>query len=467
VSLVGYGLLVSANHYLLHINHLPWYLATVFVGSVITFDVLAGEKPALTAYLFAKRHLVAGVVIVIGLLAGSSFLFFARGTATGYPPVVLAQFVLEGTAVGVLIRMLFLAYTARLLKGAQIEIYRLLLLIALTIFLWLFPFTGSHRIYAGFYVYGCAIGFCLHYVVRNKEHRRAEKARYSRHITELLGSRPVTGVEVEVVKYYANQKWSALDKLLSDHEVQKSTVLAIVKASSERIRGEYDRARTTVDTAITRERDTTLLTFLNLQNALTLGDLNLNAEMWAALKEASGLNPQCALTLVTRGLRIAEGLPLRGEPRWEDPSHEDSRKEALACIWEALRQNEVTDPELISRIVGRTVPVNWTFLLDSYAYVLLKAGRDKFSRALLTECIAEDPYFAAPYLHLAEWCITDILKAQNASGELAEVLRVSVERSRRVAPLCLTIAIRLEGKKQSLTKRRAKELLEKYLDRFS
>ncbi len=474
ISFGGYVLLYVANHYLFHVNHLSGYWAIPFVLGVLACDILAIRQPAFTAVLIAKRHIVADALMVASLLVGTLALLLSNtAPALDYSSLVLPQFALQGAVVGVVVRMLVLAVFARLLKGSHVEIHRLFLLVALTIFLWLFPFLESHRLYAGFYLYGFGLGFWIHYLVRNKEHLRAQTARHSRNITELLGnSVKLTGMEVDAVKHYARQAWRHLDRLFSNTEHHPTTVLAIIKASAQRLKGRYDEARTTIDVELARDgHDTSLDTFLYLHKALSLGDLNLKAEMRETLQKASQCEANCLLTLVTKGLRIAEELPFLEEVSPSDASHEDQRHEALKFIWEALKLNEVARPELIARIVGRTVPVTWTFLLDAYAYVLLKAGHHRFSRALLIDCIYEDPYFSAPYLHLGEWCIAELLKASrpnsSASDEVDGAQRPSMERSRRVAPLCLNIAIRLEGGRRSLTKRRARELLDRYSNLFS
>jgi hypothetical protein len=153
-------------------------------------------------------------------------------------------------------------------------------------------------------------------------------------------------------------------------------------------------------------------------------------------------------------------------------TEESSRRHALEYIWKALKVNEVTRPDLVASIVSRAVPVTWIFLLDAYAYVLLKAGHVTFSKALLAECINEDPYFSSPYLHLAEWCIADVLRTQNelrvSEGNASayqtrkDAIRRTVERSQRVGRLCLRIALALEEKRESLTKRRGEQLLRDY-----
>lgn len=462
----GYIVIYAANHYLLHQYNLPFYVAPLFVGAVLVCDLLATLNPAFTAYIMAHRHYIAGAVMLVSLLLGTGAL--VTSAPVNYSVLVLSQFTLQGFVVGVVVRTLILTVAVRFLNGSQVEVHKLLLLLALTIFLWLFPFLESHRLYAGFYLYGFGIGFCLHYLVRNREHRRAQTMRHGRHILELLGGTNLIlkGVEFQAVSYYANHKWRKLHDLLLRNEHQPTTVLAILKASYQRIHGDYAEARATIEIELDRpDHDHSLEKFLYLQMALSLGDLSLEHLMVEALDQARTLDPQCLLTLITTGVRIAEQLHFDGEPDYETEG--DKREAALEYIWDALKLNERLEPELMSRIVGRAVPVTLTFLLDSYAYVLLKAGHDKLSRALLTQCLVYDPYFSSPYLHLGEWYVAHILKAKalashtNDEVKKAELL-ASVNRYRRVAPLCLHVALQLE-RRDSRIKRRATAMLDRYL----
>jgi len=376
---------------------------------------------------------------------------------------------LEGALVGVIIRVLVLTRFEQLLKGANIEIPRILLLIALTVSIWLFPLVPSHRSYAGFYIYGLGVGFFVHYLLRRKEHKRAEASRLGQYIVELLGSAENISVqEDQIIRLYANQNWRALDKLFSNNQRQRTTLLAIVKASMLRIKGQYGEARAIVERELDRkEHDEKQEQYLHLHRALNLADLKQWERMYASLENALKCGRDL-LTLVTMGLRLAEEVPLN--PADVSAEHEAKRQRALSCIWEALQINDVARPELVSSIIGRALPMTWTFLMDAYAYVLLKAGHVGFSKALLATCIYEDPYFSSPYLHLAEWSVADVLRQQdlytrksaNTSTKQLEAMQANIERSQRVGRLCLKIAIRLEKNKGSLTRSRALTLMSEY-----
>ena len=471
-SALSYVLLGLAVHIPIIFNHLPEYLALIFIGAILLADVLATQSPELTAFFIAQRRLVTVTVMTVGIALASLDLWLANGLGVlWHSRTILLQFGLQGAIVGVIVRVLVLAMFARLLRGDPIEVSRALLLGAFAVLVWLAPLAKSHRIFASAYALGFGMGFTLHYLVRHKEHTRAQAARLGRYIVESLGHVKLEANEVEAVTYYAKQRWRKLDALLNEKE-DLTTVLAIVKASRLRIKGEYGYARDIIEAKLSDgEPDATLRTFLHLHLALNLADLGRRDQMRNALKDAMECHGDCLLSLVTNGLRTAEDIPLEGDS--ENSDSEDSRQEALHCIWEALKINDGARPELIARIVGRSVPVTWTFLLDAYAYVLLKARHVRFSKALLTECIYEDPYFSSPYLHLGEWCISEVMRARRrlearepkqviTEQSERDAIQANSERSRRVAKLCLNIAIQLEGGRKSLTKRRAGALLRDY-----
>lgn len=479
LSIAGYVILAAVVVMAILVNHPPRYAATLFAlaaFAVLVCDILATQSARFTALFIARRGWLAVVVLGTSLVAAIALTLAAgsgesqHGIAAVFQEAerrllrsgvsILFQFLLQGALVGVMVRVLVWAMFARFLRGGPIEVSRLLLLVAFTVMMWLFPLGASHRVYAGLYLLGVGGGFMIHYLVRNKEHQRAQTVRIGRNISESVREAQLKAIEVDAVRYYAKQKWRELDQLLTD-ETEPNTVLTIINASRLRIRGDYRLAVRAIEKELGRkERDQSLDGFLYLHKALSLADLNERKEMHQALESALRCQEDCMLTRVTIGLRLAEDISPEDAIRDEKQADNSPKQKAVKYIWYALK-NESSQPELITQIVGRTVPATWTFLLDAYAYVLLKAGHVRFSRALLAAAIYEDPYFSSPYLHLGEWCIADLLRArrQNPSGYATQK---NSERSRRVGRLCLNIAIQLEGKRRSNTKRRAEGLLESY-----
>lgn len=378
-TVAGYVCLFIAVHYPVNHSGLTEYVAVFFVGGIALADLLLTQKAEFTSFFIARRGLVTFAIIVISLiLAAAAILRTDSPRELLKHKIELIQFVLQGALVGVMVRVLILAMFARLLRGTPIEMTRLLLLGALTVFIWLFPLGQTHRHYSAPYVLGFALGFTLHYVVRQREHERAQAARLGRNIVESLGDVSLKASEVDAVRYYAKQRWRGLTNLLDQHEM--TPVLAIIKASMKRIQGQYHEARTIVEQELAKGGHTpTLHTYLYLHRALNLSDLNMPLkEVHDDLDEAMKCSSDCLLSLVTKGLRTAEEIPLNTN----DPN-DHRTDEALGYIWEALKINDRSRPELVARIVGRAVPVTWTFLLDSYAYVLLKAGHVRFQKLCL------------------------------------------------------------------------------------
>lgn len=452
INVLAYVSVAVPIHMTVHSNGLHFFWTVLFLTLLACVDRWTTESTEYTAFFFANRGGVTLTIFSLSLIMGTLLLVRAwHSGATWTNNSEIAQFTLQGALMGGMVRSVFLAMFRHLLRGKDTEVPRLLLLMTSLVLLWLFPLGHAHRIYSCFFVYGLGLGFGIQYLIRRKEHKRAEAARLGRYIVELLPSnRFLPAIEERVIRLYAKQKWHALDRLLGAQQENLTTLMALVRASSLRIKGEYPSARAIVEKELGREKhDHAYDTFLYLHKALNLADMDFREEMREALEMALQCHGDCFLSLVTKGLRIAEELSLDGN------TNSDEAKEALNCIWEAMKINDKSQPKLAARIVGRAIPVTWTFLLDAYAYVLLKAGHIRFSRALLTECISEDPYFSSPYLHLAEWCIADILRSN--STRLAPS-----KKSQRIGRLCLAIAINLEGRRESLTKRRAKAFLRDY-----
>ena len=480
LTVASYVLLGVAAHIPLHANHIPLYYATAFVLAVGLCDFLAAQRAGIMAIVITQRWIVTTGVFVISIVLGAYLVKSLPSADFWHKKAELFQFLLQGALVGVIVRLLIVAMLEYLISGAAIEISRALLLTALSVLIWLFPLGETHRAYAGFYVFGFGIGFVIHYLVRNKEHKQAEEARLGRYIIEILGTKRTTGEENKIVRYYAGGKWLRLDRLLRNYEA-KSTLVETIKASRLRYKGKYAESRAVAQRELNRTgHDSEADASLYLHLALSLADEadDNRKHVYEALEKALEYSKNFVLALVTTALRLAEEVPL-GDEKDADAEKDEKRtgdaKSALQLIWRALGINDTSPPELVAMIVGTTVPMTWTFFLDAYAYVLLKAGYVRFSRSLLAQCIYEDPYFSSPYLHLGEWCIADILRSRrelrataktgfDSSRSWRETLEATSERSQRVGRLCLHIAIKLERRRDSLTKRRAQSLLKEYDD---
>jgi hypothetical protein len=465
-----------AAHIPLHANDIPLYYATIFFLAVGLCDFIAAQRAGVMATIIARRWMVTSVVFFVSMLAGAYLVKSLQPADFWHKKAELFQFMLQGALVGVIVRLLIVAMLEYLISGSPIESTRALLLTALTVLIWLCPLGATHRAYAGFYIFGFGVGFLIHYLVRNKEHKQAEEGRLGRYVIELLGSKATTGEENKIVRHYGAGNWFRLDRLLRKYE-EKSTLVETIRAARLRYKGKYSESKGIAQRELERpEHDNKDNAALYLHLALSLADEadENKKQMFEALEKARASSDDSVLALVTTALRLAEDIPLNGTTDANGQVNKAREAEyALRTIWKAMGAADTSPPELIATIVGTTVPMTWTFFLDAYAYVLLKAGYIRFSRSLLAQCIYEDPYFSTPYLHLGEWCIADILRSRrelqqdsnlgfNANRAWREALEATSERSQRVGRLCLHIAIKLERYRNSLTKRRAKALLKQF-----
>jgi hypothetical protein len=217
-----------------------------------------------------------------------------------------------------------------------------------------------------------------------------------------------------------------------------------------RTRGDYEKILVNIERELNNDkRNKKLDTYLHLSKTLALGELNDMDKMFISLDEAQEtskkiLRTDCLLAKATLSLRLAEQIPLDG-----------TDQKPLREIWTALNLHaKNASADLMAVVFGTAVPVTWTFLLDAYGYSLLKAGHKKFSKSFLTYCIIEDPGFSSPYLHLGEWYKIDAMTESNSTDIEKN------ERSHRLATLCFQLALKLEGNKDSLIRRRAQSLLD-------
>ena len=209
------------------------------------------------------------------------------------------------------------------------------------------------------------------------------------------------------------------------------------------MKGNYSEALLAIDKELGNDkRFMDMDNVLHLSRALNLGELagdsdkSKREQMFQALEEACGQKGACFLAEATYALRLAE-----------DASFEKNEKVHTAWphMLKAVQLNEADKkPRPEAFVLGTTIPVTRTFLLDTYGYVLFKEGYRRLSRSLFTHCIYVDPNFSSPYLHLAEWYI---------------ICRPNNDNATKVAKLCLEIAILLEGKKASLIRIRAETKL--------
>ena len=461
---IGFVVIMLAVNYLITIYDLSYLWVLILTFPMLAIDwIFVSTKPVVSAIIVAKRQWVALVIVIVSTLLCLGLLFWAFIQHIPMPCslFVISQCILTGTLVGVVIRMLVGSFFMLTLIGEPMKSQKILLLLGFVMALWLFPIGETQISCAAYYILGIGIGYAVHFSLRTEQRGRAQRERLKQNLLKMLDEPKMenfTRIENQAIEYCANQKFKKLDKLIRDYRNDKhelSNTLIILNATMQRSQGNYPDCLNTIETELSNsKRDKTLDAMLHCCHALCLSEIEGRREkMMEALRQALNIRSkegkECILSKITCGLRLAEELPLL-------PNEEDTRdREApLNEIWKALRLNAKEIPVgVIDKAIGISIPVTWTFLLDSYGYALLKAGDLRLSRSLFTQCIHEDPNFSSPYLHLGEWYLT-----QGARVSKDKNLKTQ-ERATELARFCFYIAKLFEGKRDSLIKRRANDKL--------
>jgi tetratricopeptide (TPR) repeat protein len=442
------------------IGYLPHYYGLTkgfIIGLPVLVAVIEISLTSLQKHisLFFARKLLTLFVILAVLLLGTVLLFFRWRMVRnpGYPgfdnPMLTIQFVLQGFVVGIAIRELLLNMSLNNLFGRLIEIQRILFLSGIVIFLFLMPPPSSrHGAFASVYVLGFGAGLFAHFLLRRLSQRGEKVARQKNLLAETAAqNQNLSTTERRAVKHYINRKSRKLRKLyLSQLELNTtpSPRLAIIESCMYRMRGQYDSALLPLEKIAPNIGGSSYVNgLILLQKALVLSELGRDEEMYDALQRSLSHNPKCFLSNITLGLHLAEDLPPH-----EQPSEElGQRQKPITLIREAMQLNaDARNSELLSNLIGYSIPLSWAFLQDSYGYALLKAGDYAFSKSLFLDCIRKEPNLTSAYLHLGEWYLSDCMNHDRSKERL------------RLANLCFAIAISLEGKKKSRIARRSAEM---------
>lgn len=404
--------------------------------------------------LFFARKLLTMLMTLALIVLITLLLFYRWWTlpAAGFhfSPMMAVQFGLQGFVVGIAIRELLLNMSLNNLFDELIEAQRLLFLSGTVIFLYLLPPPSSlHGAYSPVYMFGFGGGLFAHFLLRRLSQRGAKVARHGKLLLDMLvaENEALSSTEKVAVKYFIKRNWKKLHQLYLEHLEFVTTLsakLAIIESCMCRIRGQYLLALKTIEKVVqTQSVDTYTNGLLHLQEALVRSELGEDAEMYAALKESLKKNPKCFLTNVAYGVHLAEDIPMRKE------EHNDSTdiQTPVHLIREAMRLNaNERNTELLSNLIGHSVPLSWGFIQDAYGYALLKAGDYTFSRSLFLDCIRKEPNISSAYLHLGEWYLSYSLNRKPSKDRLT------------LANLCFSVALSLEGKKPSRIARRAKQM---------
>ncbi len=444
-NLLGYLILYVAVSYYIKSKGYNFEVAiflTIIIGLI---DLSVEVSPRWAAKLFTKRAHIAYGIFIICLLIGLVLAALNESYRPTVPDLISnSRYFFHGMLLGVVTRVLLTALINRTIKGADAHELKFGLMISFAAFLVSIPINAGEQELTSIILVGVGSGFFAHYGIRSREHRRAAKDRSDRHFLGAIdkSKEQLKNFEFEALKLYRESDWIELANKLKQHEEPENTFLINIKVAMERAQGQYEKALITVTQELERPtRDTLHDNPLMLQYALVLGELNQRPKMYEALEKTLDRFSDCILTTVTLALRLAEDIPFSRD-EIESKKHADKQSRALDLIWNALQLIEKKPPaSLLVSLLGASIPVNGSFLLDSYGYVLLKTGRFFLARTLLHQCIYMDPHFSSPYLHLAE-------------------LYLVTKSNPDLIQLCAWIAIDLEGSRDSLIKKRARQILQ-------
>jgi hypothetical protein len=198
------------------------------------------------------------------------------------------------------------------------------------------------------------------------------------------------------------------------------------------------------------------------------------------LRQDSGRAGRACFRNLTWALRAAEAIDIMGDMAASKPGLAKLETAMGQIMVESMPSPSDYGPERVAeRMVDTSVPLTWSFLLDSYGYVLFKSGDDRICRSLFSSCIQEDPQFASAYLHLAEWYLrrgrrlharasTELPEAERrwrdvwtdfVEGARGERLVRWASEAEKLAVVCFRVTRSLEQRRRGLRWRHAGEFL--------
>lgn len=468
-------ILFSISWYEVH--HLSLWVAIVVAIPLIFADIFGELNPRFLSAIYTHREkfaytvLVISIITAIGLFIKFPTNFYSEQGKVDYIFIIITQFVFQGAIVGLTIRMLLLNLFAEVIRAKSVHKAKLLVVAAWVVFIIMFPINGQHSNLSPFFILGFGIGFYVHYFIRTQDKKNVQSNRLRENILSMLAAikdNQVNSISVSgdddaiiladeeeiAVNLYSSQKWQSLKKYLDSQD--DSPTLFFIRISMLRKMHNYDTAISLIKDRL-EEKEFSHEHFLHLHYALNEserfkrnGEWRNKDRVFHHLEEAHVSNPNCLLTCATYALRLADEIE-------KNETDTLKKEKALSLIWQAMKLYEDrSKPKIVSLITGMTVPVTYTFLLDTYGYVLLKCGRLRFAKALLLQCLFQDPSYSATYLHLAEWYFEYYGNNNNLSRES--------ERWRKAAQLNLLIAIEIEkefdqSNQGTLISKKAKKLL--------
>lgn len=366
----------------------------------------------------------------------------------------IISFLTIGIIVGVILRIIAKEIYSRRILAISNSYIKIFLTLAVIILIITFPDT-FHKIHTSFWLIGVGVGLLMHQSYRTRKDSLSEIDRRRQTVAHMIyreqkKNKKIPERESNIIELFSENRMRKAKRKIEEIEKEDTLpeILSLIKSLMQRKKGDYSGALNAIE--IVLKKKSKHVVHFYIMKALALGELGRRSEMYTFLLKALKEDKKCVLTRITLGLRLSEDKADRRRMKLRNKDH-------LNEVWQALRLNvkqklpfEFFDPR---RIIMKSVPINWTFLLDAYAYALLVSGDKQLSRTLLSVCIYEDPNFSSPYMHLGEWFIR-ILEKEKSDLEIKM-------KAKEMAEFCLWIAFYLEKKKESLIKKRSRRLIKK------
>ena len=391
---------------------------TLGLSLILVFlEKISDQSPKSIAQLFIHRKYVISTVVGLCLLTFIfSYLSFTYNhllpNRKNYIDISkeVFGFTLIGALLGLITRMLLIHYYYQTILAKKVFKTKILLMVVYLVILMLFPFL--HKVYIPSFSFGFGMGFLIHYLSRSPERRDALYARLRENLLLMIESMKrknpsLSSNQDEAIQYYAKQDWKSLRNLLN--KVEEDEVLFFIKLSMNRKQHKYSDALQAIEDKENENPSWYEETrhFFHLHYALNYNEKDnihtQNQKSIVSIRKAIEYNPNCLLSITTLALMLANDIDISST----NQENIDKKNEALTLIWKAMKiyEQKERNNEVISLVTGLTVPFTYSFLLDTYGYVLFKNGYFKFSRALFIQCLYQDPSFSSTYVHLAEWYI--------------------------------------------------------------
>lgn len=439
-------------------NKISILYASAITVAFFLVRAIGDFRPKFFAFIYTHRQIVSFATVFICLSFAGYFASefkspdYFNGLDIDHKVMILSQILIQGIVVGVLSRVILLDMFASIIRAENVVKSSVFVAFSFLVFLFLFPISTNHRWMSPVFMLGCGLGFFLHFATRRREQKSSLYKKFKLRILETAEGENLSDREKQALNLFVNRKWKKLQSFISNGVSTRN--IEFMELSMLHAVGEYEKALNKLDDIKKSSPPNDLSHFHYLHVAINESEKFDHRKDWKnlkiirdSLKEAISLNPNCMMTNANLALYLVNK---NKGTQFKDP---------LNLIWKAIKEYENnTMDSLISLITGMGVPVTYAYLLDIYAYVLLKKGKTRFAKQFLFQCLYLDPNHSSTYLHLAEYYY--ILCTNSTNSKYA----VKYKHWKKTAKMCLHIARFLERRKKntnggSLIYNRAEQLL--------